>query len=511
MLLSCSYPAINRWWALGLWMLLAMIIIVPRTAISQSSIWSVHLGAGQGYYAGDLSAPATGWPTTVDWAWHAGLYRQLGRRLDLGLRFESGRWYANDSDYDDALRSSRALRFTTSYTAVTFPLQYRILSGNIVPYIALGPGLLWYRAKGDYTYSRFSDLYPAYEEDAEASSRQVALQLHGQAGVDWRINPRYAIGIACTASHAFTDYLDGFSAGADPTNRDWYGTAECRLRYRFGTDDKDGDGIKDKIDRCPTLPGLAALQGCPDSDGDGIADQLDRCPLLAGPTLFSGCPDTDGDQVPDYLDSCPDQVGTVSRNGCPELRLDTDRDGIEDAFDICPTEYGPAERGGCPAIDSDQDGLLDEDDHCPYAFGLPIFFGCPDTDGDGIADDRDACPTLFGDYDTGGCPATATTAEWIALLNGQELHFAPQKEAILNPVLLDKMGTVLSENARYGLKIIVHDLATASQTLATQRAYQVFQYLTTRQAVTPDRITYEYLKERGTAPLGRVAVELIKI
>ena len=36
--------------------------------------------------------------------------------------------------------------------------------------------------------------------------------------------------------------------------------------------DTDGDGIVDKKDECPTVPGLTAFNGCPDRDGDGIVD-----------------------------------------------------------------------------------------------------------------------------------------------------------------------------------------------------------------------------------------------
>ena len=34
--------------------------------------------------------------------------------------------------------------------------------------------------------------------------------------------------------------------------------------FRFGNTDRDKDGIKDKDDACPDVPGLAQFQGCPD-------------------------------------------------------------------------------------------------------------------------------------------------------------------------------------------------------------------------------------------------------
>ncbi|HET9056591.1 MAG TPA: thrombospondin type 3 repeat-containing protein, partial [Chitinophagaceae bacterium] len=56
--------------------------------------------------------------------------------------------------------------------------------------------------------------------------------------------------------------------------------------------DTDNDGIVDSVDACPTVPGIAAFNGCPDTDKDGIADKDDACPTVAGLAAFNGCPDS---------------------------------------------------------------------------------------------------------------------------------------------------------------------------------------------------------------------------
>ena len=85
--------------------------------------------------------------------------------------------------------------------------------------------------------------------------------------------------------------------------------------------DRDGDGVLDADDKCPDVPGLVALQGCPDRDGDGIADGDDKCPDVAGIAKYQGCPipDTDGDGVNDEEDKCPTRPGPVSNQGCPVI------------------------------------------------------------------------------------------------------------------------------------------------------------------------------------------------
>ncbi|MGB5006888.1 MAG: OmpA family protein [Ferruginibacter sp.] len=114
--------------------------------------------------------------------------------------------------------------------------------------------------------------------------------------------------------------------------------------------DRDGDGIPDADDKCPDVPGLASLQGCPDRDGDGIADGDDKCPDVPGLARYQGCPipDTDGDGINDEVDKCPTVPGLARYQGCPIP--DTDGDGVNDEEDKCINEKGPASNFGCPLI-----------------------------------------------------------------------------------------------------------------------------------------------------------------
>jgi outer membrane protein OmpA-like peptidoglycan-associated protein len=114
--------------------------------------------------------------------------------------------------------------------------------------------------------------------------------------------------------------------------------------------DRDGDGVLDVDDRCPDVPGLASLQGCPDRDGDGIADIDDKCPDVPGLARYQGCPipDTDKDGINDEIDKCPTVPGLARYQGCPIP--DTDGDGVNDEEDKCINEKGPASNFGCPII-----------------------------------------------------------------------------------------------------------------------------------------------------------------
>ncbi len=167
--------------------------------------------------------------------------------------------------------------------------------------------------------------------------------------------------------------------------------------------DRDGDGIKDDVDKCPDDPedkdDFEDEDGCPDPDNDrdGILDKDDKCPnepeTKNGFEDQDGCPDSldldrDGDGIPDRLDKCPDDPedkdGFEDQDGCPDP--DNDKDGILDVDDLCPNDPedkdGFEDQDGCPDPDNDKDRILDKDDKCPNEpetyNGFQDEDGCPD-------------------------------------------------------------------------------------------------------------------------------------
>ncbi len=46
----------------------------------------------------------------------------------------------------------------------------------------------------------------------------------------------------------------------------------------FAKGDADGDGVLDKTDECPDVPGKKDFNGCPDTDNDGVPDNKDKYP-----------------------------------------------------------------------------------------------------------------------------------------------------------------------------------------------------------------------------------------
>ena len=103
--------------------------------------------------------------------------------------------------------------------------------------------------------------------------------------------------------------------------------------------DKDGDGVKDADDNCPTVfnpirPMDHGAQG--DVDGDGIGDACDKCPLDDGEDCTPpDANDIDGDGVPNAVDNCPKDKN--------EDQKDADNDGKGAVCDLCDDLANPGD------------------------------------------------------------------------------------------------------------------------------------------------------------------------
>lgn len=102
--------------------------------------------------------------------------------------------------------------------------------------------------------------------------------------------------------------------------------------------DQDGDGIPDAQDLCPTVfsaPMMLDNSSQADTDQDGVGDACDVCPFDAN-TESCTPPDPndrDGDGIPNAEDNCPSVAN-------PD-QADADSDGKGDACDPCPQESNP--------------------------------------------------------------------------------------------------------------------------------------------------------------------------
>jgi outer membrane protein OmpA-like peptidoglycan-associated protein len=240
--------------------------------------------------------------------------------------------------------------------------------------------------------------------------------------------------------------------------------------------------VADGDDKCPDVPGLVAMMGCPDGDADGITDADDACPTEKGLAAFRGCPDTDNDGIADASDNCPREAGPASNKGCPIL--DKDGDGILDKDDACPTVKGVASAKGCP--DRDGDSVADSNDACPDKAGSAAHKGCPDTDGDGIYDNEDRCPDKPGVAALKGCPEIKKEDKAKLERAIKLVQFESGKATLLKQsyTVLDEVVSVMNQYPEYSLNINGHTDSQGddkmNQDLSERRAKACYDYLVSK-------------------------------
>jgi outer membrane protein OmpA-like peptidoglycan-associated protein len=274
--------------------------------------------------------------------------------------------------------------------------------------------------------------------------------------------------------------------------------------------DRDGDGLKDDVDKCPDDPedfdDFEDEDGCPepDNDKDGIPDRSDKCPNEPAPGTKDGCPvrellDRDGDKIPDNVDKCPDDPEDFDsfedKDGCPDD--DNDGDGVPDAQDICRGS-DEDKKDNFARTKEDMDGFKD-DDGCPD----------PDNDKDRICDNNDSiqgtiklwestckgkdqCPnepeTYNGYQDEDGCPDKGkVVVQKNRILILEKIYFETAK-AVIKPVsynILNAIAATLKANPSIKLvEIQGHaDERGGDQynmRLTDDRAHAVLRYLINR-------------------------------
>jgi len=341
------------------------MISLSLMAQSDYSRWQLGVSGGKMAYNGDKGSSIFDFEQPFQGHIGLRLSRYVNESIDVYLGGTKGRHGFTDGTITND--------FLGDVTQGSLGLQYKILKGRkFAPFVS-----------GALGFFSFENI----QNGLDGSAFQIPLGI----GAKLNLHDNFGLWWHTTYGLYFDDEYDNLVQDGNDSHL----LTEVGLGINLGKQDRDGDGIGDKKDDCPDIPGLKEFNGCPDSDGDGLKDEDDDCPNVAGLLEYKGCPDTDGDTVIDKLDDCPDVAGTV--NGCP----DGDSDGIADKDDACPEiAEGPNGINGCP--DGDGDGVIDKDDACPTEAGKVN--GCPDGDGDGVADIKDECPEVAGDM-ANGCPS----------------------------------------------------------------------------------------------------------
>ncbi len=339
---------------------------LPQAAVAQGG-GTVELGALGQYTIFDQSL-------TLDDAILAG--GRIGVFLKPSISLEAQGAYGKTDSKSGVAR--------VSFFPIHGRLLFHVPLANRVHFI-VGPG---------YVHHEFGD-DPAFKGSEDGVS--------GLGGFRFGLSDKVALRV-----EGIVDYVPTPANAGPGVDDGWTYGIQAGISFLLGghaPKDSDGDGINDRLDRCPGTPmgDMVDPTGCAipkDRDKDGVLDTADRCPNTAAGVRVdaTGCPvDADGDGVTDSADRCPNTArgAQVDAQGCP-LATDVDGDGVVDSVDRCPN----SPRGA--VVDSE---------------------GCTvpqDTDGDGVDDSLDRCPaTAAGtQVDAVGCPILFRDQQTILILEG---------------------------------------------------------------------------------------------
>lgn len=362
--------------------------IAATQAQTADKKWGLGLQLGTMEYNGDYEDQFYSFSQKLGIG--ANLSRYLNPSFDLVGQFFYGKAQGDDSGRLSGLPT--VLGFDANMYNLNVLLKYKFNNGYILketarlaPFLLGGVGGNLSVANGSAEISSASGsglLKPSIFWSGIMSEKKMVIpNLYGGLGLNIRVTDAISIVAKTAIIRLFSDKVDNWYPDLDANKHmDYFTENTVGVTVSFGKSkkkDSDGDGVPDKLDKCPDTPAGVPVDadGCPlDTDKDGIPDYQDECPTVAGLKEFNGCPDTDKDGIPDKSDDCPDVFGLAAFNGCP----DSDGDGVPDKDDRCPnTPKGyKVDRFGCP-LDSDKDGIPDSEDDCPDKAGVAELKGCP--------------------------------------------------------------------------------------------------------------------------------------
>ncbi len=435
--------------------------------------WALGLHFGVMEYTGDYSSQF--YSFTQGYAVGASVSRYLNPSFDIMGHF----FYDMSHSWDSGKAGMPTwLHFEADMYNLNLLAKYKFNNGYIfkedallAPFVLAGFGGNLASSTGVGENGVFTD------------EKFIKPNLYGGLGLNIRVSKAISFTLQTALLLPFTDEIDGTTGAVAPVTKkgnDMFMENSVGLYITPGKakpKDSDGDGVNDKLDKCPNTPAGVPVDadGCPlDSDKDGILDYQDECPFVAGLKEFNGCPDTDKDGIQDKLDECPDVFGLAEFKGCP----DSDGDGVPDKDDRCPnTPKGyKVDKYGC-TLDSDRDGIPDGEDACPDKPGVAELKGCPfDT------------PYIIGKYN----------------LSMKPLYFdfdsySLKKESITE---LDKIANALSNHSDFGVQFdgYADFIGTEEYNLklSEKRANSAKSYLLNK-GLTDNRIRLQYYGESKPA------------
>jgi len=242
----------------------AVVLLLFSTGITvakaqQSYKWMVGVNGGAMIYQGDLAPSAFGSYRTASFTFGVSAAKILSPYFALRANAVFGKLRGDDAKFiNPSWRQHRNLNFSTPVTEFNAQLLWNPFGNNsnevgmrITPYLFGGAGVSFLNVKRDYSkidttvFSFNSKTQTGLKQDTAVTPPRSLLVLPLGAGLSYYLSPRWSLNYELTFRYSFSDYIDGFSYIANPSQKDFYHSHTLGLVYRFG-----GSAAGDKLG-CP--------------------------------------------------------------------------------------------------------------------------------------------------------------------------------------------------------------------------------------------------------------------
>jgi hypothetical protein len=216
---------------------------------SLTTKYELGLNAGAIVYQGDLTPHLLGDLKTTRPALSIYVSRNISSHFAVRLGITTGKLTGDDSKYEKPTwREERNYFFSSPLTELSGQVTWNVRGlipndagiVNFTPYLFAGGGYSFINTRRDWSRfnnAHFSDqvnVSVGLTEDVHRELPRGIVVIPVGAGVRLGITQHISLSAEVSYRHTFTDYIDGFSQGANPRENEHYYTHTIGFIYSLG-------------------------------------------------------------------------------------------------------------------------------------------------------------------------------------------------------------------------------------------------------------------------------------
>ena len=235
------------------WFLIAFVL-THTLVFTQNTELGILIGPS--FYTGDIEVTAQNFLPQMHPSVGVMMRQHFGEHFALRGMISINGLSGNEKKYPtNEARQLRGFNFTATVAELAIIPEWRPFSFGDV-HFALYAGIsgLYVNPKSSFNDQKSATIL----EDQNQKYPKFALTIPIGGGLHWNINETTALGTELGIRKTFTDYLDGFSASANPDSKDYYFVGHISFSKFFSLGNNRSGGVRRTHRRnrgvsCPTF------------------------------------------------------------------------------------------------------------------------------------------------------------------------------------------------------------------------------------------------------------------